>query len=168
MPTDRQTLKDALVGVLNSKPPAEIADPRAVVNLANSVAITNKYSDAATAGTAVTETVHWRAPFACKVITAYVSTPIAVTAHASNTATFTVSKRTSAGASQATVATAVTTTGGTGNITAFAPVALPLTVANVALAAGEVITFAISKQNSGVALTAATSYVDLTVLVEAI
>jgi hypothetical protein len=168
--TDRQTLKDALVGVLGSKPTAEVADPRAVVNLANSIAVSGKYSDAATAGTAITETVHWVAPYACKVIHAKVSAPVAAAAHASNIATFTVAKRTGAGGAT-TVASGSTVTGGApAALAAFVPGALTMsTVAGATtLAAGDVLTFAVAKGASGVALTAATSYLDLTVLIEAI
>jgi hypothetical protein len=118
------------------------------------------YSDAATAGTAVTETVH------CQITetSAYVkkirfTAPIAVTANGSNFATITVSKRTAAGAA---VTLGTFSTSAT-SMVAFVPADLTLTAANLKLAAGDVITVAISKTGTGVALTAATSNVNVTV-----
>lgn len=120
-------------------------------------------ADAATAGTAVTETImgHVRRAGIVKSVT--ITTPIAVTEAAANTATFTISKRTAGGAAS-TIATGQTiTTTGIGSFTAFLPKSISLTAANVVLAAGDVLTIAISKQSSGVALTAATSYVHVSV-----
>lgn len=115
-------------------------------------------TDAATAATAVTETVvaHVRRAGILKSVT--IATPIAVATHATNIATFTVSKRTAAGAA-VTVATGSTVTGtsGLGNFVAFVPKVIPLTNANVGVAPGDVLTLSVAKGGTGVALTAATS-----------
>jgi len=125
-----------------------------------------KVQDAATAGTAVTESVLEHVRRAGRVVSVTVAAPIAVTAAASNIATFNVAKRTAAGASVA-VATGSTVTAGTpGTLTAFVPAALTITAANSLLAAGDVLTFAIVKGASGVAVTAATSYFVVSVDVE--
>lgn len=80
----------------------------------------------------------------------------AVTADDTNNATITFSKRNGAGGGATVVATATTSTAGTGNLVAHTPEEIPLsaTLANRRLAAGEVLTELISKANSGVALAA--------------
>lgn len=163
--SDRGQLKALQASTLSTN--SGITDAKGTVNLAHSVAITKNYSDAATAGTAVTETVHWVAPYACKVVNAKISAPIGVAQAAANIATFNLARRTAGAASVAIGSIHTTTTTGVA-LTAFVPQALTLTAANCTLAAGDVLTFAIVKGSSGVAVTAATSYLDLTVLVEAI
>lgn len=124
--------------------------------------------DAATAGTAYTETFAWRNDTggSVKVISGYAVTPIAVTAHGTNYATFLAYQRTSAGASQATIATFATDTVTTDDMVAHAPKAMTLTDANVVVPAGSVITVAVTKAASGVALTAATSDAYIVLVVE--
>jgi hypothetical protein len=129
-------------------------------------------ADAATAGTAVTETVAVRLPTTggtYRFIEAYMCSPIAVTAHDTNYATISVAKRLSTGASATALASQTTKiTGGSGNLTAFAPAALTntATTADLEIAAASVITVAIAKAASGVALTAATSYFAVAIVVE--
>ena len=120
-------------------------------------------SDAATAATTVTETGLASMSAICGGIVRQVTVvfPIAVTASNSTYATITVSKRT-AGGSKATVATCTTqitdpTLGG--NAVAFVEYTIPLTVANVILAASDTLQVEVAKASTGVALTAATSYV---------
>jgi hypothetical protein len=110
-------------------------------------------TDGGTAGTAQTETVVWRNDTGAtvKVVSAHVIAPVAVTANATNYATFLVYKRSSAGASQATIGTFATDT-----------------VTNVEVAAGAVITCAVTKTAAGVAIAAATSQARVQIVVEPI
>jgi hypothetical protein len=167
--TDRETFKqfqiDQLAGYVGQQ---GVTAPDATVRGSHRRQYESLVADAATAGTAVTETVMAHVQRASRPIAVTISTPIAVTASDSNYATFTIAKRTAAG-SAVTLATIFTKTGGssgTGNLAAFVPYVLPLTYANFDIAAGDVLTVAISKTGSGVALTAATSYVNVTVDVE--
>jgi hypothetical protein len=125
-------------------------------------------TDGGTAGTAQGETVLWRnnTGASVKVVSAHASAPVAVTAHGTNYATFTVTKRTSAGASAATVATFATDTVTTDDMTAFAPVALTLTDANVVVPDGYVLTGKVTKAASGVAVASATAQALISVVVE--
>jgi hypothetical protein len=125
-------------------------------------------TDGGTAGTAQTETVMWRNNTGAdvRVVSAHLLAPIAITAHGSNYATFTISRRTSAGASAATVADFATDTVATDDVTAFAPKALTNTVANVIVADGYVLTAKVTKTGTGVAIAAATSQAVLEVVLE--
>lgn len=125
-------------------------------------------TDAATAGTAYTETFCWRNDTggSVKVVSAHAVAPIAVTAHGTNYATFLAYQRTSAGATQATIATFATDTVTTDDMVAHAPKAMTLTDANVIVPSGSVITVAVTKAASGVALTAATSHAHIILVVE--
>jgi hypothetical protein len=165
MPTDTEITKGLEVGYLSSALGTN-ALALAEVQRKRRRIISKLFQDAATAGTAITETVFCRVPGACRVVSVYVSAPIAVTAAAANIATFNLAKRT-AGAASTAVATGSTVTAGTpGTLTAFAPAALTITAANAELAAGDALTFAVVKGASGVALTAATSYLEVTVELE--
>lgn len=165
MPTDTEIAKGLQVGYLssalgtNALALAEVQKQRRrTIHLA--------VQDAATAGTAVTETVVTYADRALRVVGVTVAAPIAVTAAAANIATFNLAKRTAGGAST-NVATGSTVTAGTpGTLTAFAPAALTVVAAAAELAAGDALTFAVVKGASGVALTAATSYFTVAVVVE--
>lgn len=125
-------------------------------------------NDAATAGTAHTETFMWRndTGIDMRVVSAYAVAPIAVTANGTSYATFLVASRTAAGASAANVATFATDTTTTDDMVALAPKAMTLTAANVIVPAGYVLTGAVTKTSSGVALTAATSQALIEVLLE--
>lgn len=116
-------------------------------------------TDGGTAGTAQTETFVWQnntggdvVVTACNVVT-----PVAVTAHGTTYATFLLYKRTSAGASQATIGSFATDTVTTDDMTAFAPKALTLTAANVIVPDGYVLTCAVTKASTGVAIASATA-----------
>lgn len=122
----------------------------------------------ATAGTAVTESLveHIRRGGIVRSIS--LTAPIAVTLDPTNNAAITVSKRTGAGA-PAVIATISTIAAGTGSLVAFVPFAIPaaaFTAANTVVADGDVITFAIAKGGTGVALTAATSFFTISVDLE--
>lgn len=145
-----------------------ITSPESAIAQTCQTAVGVLVSDAATAGTAVTETVVLVAPYPLKVVSAKMAAPIAVTASDSTYATVTVATR-SAGGSPTTVAVMTTKTsgsGGTGNMTAFVPYAM--TVTTLILAAGDVLTLAIAKASTGVALTAATSYFEVELVIEAV
>ena len=122
-------------------------------------------SDAATAGTAHTETFVWQNDTGADmyVTAANVVVPIAVASNGSNYASFFLYRRTSAGASQTTIGTVDTSAT---SLVAFAPQALTLTAANVLVANGSVLTCAITKTGTGVALTAATSQARIEITLE--
>lgn len=166
--SDRSQIKELQLGQYGS---AGLSNTKDSVNKMHYRSYSVLISDAATAGTAVTETnVAAYVPNACKVVACYVAAPIAVTASDSVYATFTLAKRT-AGGSGTTIATQTTKTtgsGGLGSLTALAPYALTTTAANVELAAGDSLTIAVAKASTGTALTAATSYVCVHVIVEEI
>lgn len=129
--------------------------------------LTEDYSDAATAGTAVTETVHAAiTETAATVKKIMITAPIAVASNGSNFGTWTIAKRTGAGGAVTlgTFATSAT------SMVAFVPIVLTptsgLTAANLKLAQGDVITVALAKSGTGVAFTAATSNVNVSVLIQ--
>lgn len=125
-------------------------------------------TDGGTAGTAQTETPFWRNDTGgtVKVVSVHLLAPVAITANATNYATFILYKRTSAGATQTTVASFATDTVTTDDVTAFAPLSITPTAANVTVAAGGVLSVAVTKANTGVAIAAATSQARLVVVVE--
>lgn len=167
MATDRAILKQVQTAQLES---TAASDGEGEIKKTHYRTYSVLIDDAATAGTAVTETVIARVPVASRVVSMYMSSPIAVTAHDTNYATVTVAKRTD-GAAGTTVGSETTQTsgsGGTGNMTAFAPYAIPLVAAAVDLAAGASLTVAVAKAAAGVALTAATSTFSVQVTVEEI
>lgn len=155
-----------VAGLVGEALAMNLTDPAGTVKNSMRRTYSENYSDAATAGTAVTETVHANVQRAGKVVAAKLSAPIAVTANDTNYATVTVSKRTGAGGAVVIASRTTQITGGSGNIVAFVPVTLTLTAANQLLAAGDVLTVAVTKTGSGVALTAATSNINVTVDVE--
>lgn len=166
MATDTAIAKNLEAGYLAS---ALGSNANAVAQVAkeNQRTYTVLVADAATAGTAVTETIVGTVPYACRVISWKVSTPIAVTASDTTYATFSGARRTAAGGTSTAIAVQTSKiTAGLGNMTAFAAYSLDLTAANTELVAGAQLTFAIAKASTGVALTAATSYVNVTVVTE--
>lgn len=121
----------------------------------------------ATAGTAVTESVidHIRRQGFVSSIS--IEAPIAVTGDNTNNAVITIAKRTAAGAQ--TVIAVVTTNVAQGGLVAFVPYKVPqaaFTPANVQLAPDDVLTVAVAKGGTGVALSAATSWFTVSVDVE--
>ena len=101
-----------------------------------------------------------------RVISAYVSAPVAATAHAANYVTFTLAKRTAGGAA-VTIGTRATDIAG-GSLVAFAETAMTLTAANVELALNDELTLKALKSGAGVAIAGALSYVSVYVTVEEI
>ena len=122
-----------------------------------------QFSDAATPGTILGDSPLWRvdAPNGVRILSAYVTTGIAVTASDAVYATPTLNqRRASAPLSAVLVAsinTAVTVAPFSGNLAAFIPQAMTLTstTANQIVAFGDVVTFALAKLSTGTALTAA-------------
>lgn len=106
------------------------------------------------AGTATTETVFNRVSRTGTIVGAWYAPSAALTGDATNNATLTLAKRDGAGGGASTVAT-ITTTAVAGNWTAFVPVSLG-TLSNTSVAAGNVLTFAISKGGTGVVVPAGT------------
>ena len=122
----------------------------------------------ATAATAVTESViaHVRRGGIVRNIS--LNAPIAVAQDAANIATFTIAKRTGAGAAQTIASISTVTVTGVA-LVAFVPLEIAksfFTAANVVLADGDVLTLAIAKGGTGVALSAATSTLNVSVDVE--
>ncbi len=175
MPTDRQILKNAQSGHINSA--ALAVDPLTQGTGAVAALNTRYYSfpmtdNGAILGVATESAI--RMPVAGKVVSIAVSPAIAVTANNSNFATFTVSKRTGAGGA-VTVGTQTTAITGMGNLAAFVPYVFAtadFTAANVNVAAGDVLTCLIGKTGAGIILTTAISatvaanYVMVTVGIE--
>jgi len=152
--------RDAVTGV------STVADEARADHVFQGRYLTWPFEDAATAGTAYTETVIFQAvASATTVKKARVALPVTATAHAANGAVITIAKRTGAGGAT-TIASWSTLTAAQGTLTALIPGEMVLTVANVDMAAGDVLTLAITKPSSGVALTAATSKGNITVLIE--
>lgn len=163
MATDRALLKMAQVGQVGG---LNLVDPDGTVGLAHSRAITANITDGGTIGTAVTESVIYRAPAAGVVKAAYYTAPVAIPGNDTTFATFTLSKRTAGGAATVIGSQNTKITGGAGSAVAFVPVPLVLVGAAVQLAAGDVLTIAVTKGSTGVAISAATSTAGITVLLE--
>lgn len=163
--TDREILKKAQAGHVGSSGMA--LDPSLEVAKMHQRTYTVLVADAATAATAVTETAIITVPTACRFIGAKIVAPIAVAAAASNIATFNIARE-RAGVSVNMAAGSTVTAGTPGSLTAFVAAALVnnATSANLDLVAGDTITIAVVKGASGVALTAATSYLQVQVTVE--
>lgn len=130
--------------------------------------VTGSFTDGGTAGTAQTATAFWvnNTGVPVRAVLVQAVTPVAVTGHAANYATITVAHRTSAGASATTIATFATDTPTTDDFVAFAPKSLPITAGNDIIPVGGVLTLAVAKASSGVAMAAATSQAYVAVQVE--
>lgn len=116
-------------------------------------------TDGGTAATAQTETFLYKNTTGTNqlVTSAVACTPIAVTGSDTTNATFTVTKRSSVGGTAVVVATYTTSATPANSMTAFLPVAMPLTAANAIVAPNEILTVLVSKLSTGVAIAAATS-----------
>lgn len=120
-----------------------------------------KGTDGGTAGSAIGEEICFRAEVACTVISAHFCGGIAITADASNIATFLLQKRPASGpSSPVTVASASTVTTDPvfgSNYTAWTPLQLTNsgTAANLSMVAGDVLTMKVTKGGTGVAVGAA-------------
>ena len=160
MPTDRTILKNSQAGIVGSA--GSLIDPL-TAKTGSVAALHTKYytaaiqmNDLTTITVGLLENILFQTPVAGKVVSVSFGTAIAVTANDTNYATWTLAKRTGAGAA-ATIATQTTKiTAGMGNLAAFVPyaaVTADFTVANTALAAGDVVTLVITKTAAGIALT---------------
>lgn len=105
----------------------------------------------ATAATATTEKVITRAPFKCRVVSAYFigDTASTITADGTNNATITLSSNAGAGGASTAVATYTSDVAG-GNLAALVPKLLTLVPAAAAIASGSILTFKITKSGTGV------------------
>ncbi len=159
MPTDREILKNAGAGRVGSSGFA--ADPAVAVGAKHTRYYQFLVTDFGVAGRAVTTTaIHM--PVRGRVVSVSITAPLAVTANDTSYATVTVAKQT--GTSATTVAAKSTKiTAGTGDLAAAIPYKFPaaaFTASAVQMAADDVLTVAIAKLSSGVALTTAASVVE--------
>lgn len=163
MATDIDIAKNALAGQLGSA--VTDAPGTAARGFRRSYSVL--VNDAATAGTAITITpVVAGVPYACRIVSATLSAPIAVAVSESVYVTFSLAKYTSAGGSATAVGTRVTNAAGGGAMVAFARDAMTLTATATEVAQYGVITIAAAKASTGTALTAATSWLCVTVVTE--
>lgn len=165
MPTDTEKAKLQVLGGLQQNiATRDLA--LAEVQRMRRRTVTIYVQDAATAGTAVTETVMLCCPAGgtIRVVSAKVAAPVAIAADNTDYCTFTVSKRTGAG-SATSVSSADTRAASLNALAAFVPEALTnsTTAADLDLAASDVLTFKVVKSGSGKAICAATSYFACTV-----
>ncbi len=155
MATDREILKTAQAGHLGSAGCA--VDPMVTVKAAHTRVYNFPVSNIVQASGAIGTVIEYpmfRVPFACRVLSVYVTAPIAVANAASNIVTFTCARERAAVSSTIATADTTTTTGvafATG-LAAFVPKAMTLsaTSANLDLVAGDVVTIAAAKGASGV------------------
>ncbi len=165
MATDREILKNAAYGRVGSSGFA--ADPSVVVRAKHTRHYQFLVSDFGVAGRAITKTaIHM--PVKGRVTAVSITSPLAVTGDDTSYATVTVAKQTgTTAATIAAIATKATIAAGAigtaANLAAAVPykvLANAFTVANMQMAADDVLTVAISKTSSGVALTTAASVVE--------
>lgn len=149
-------ITNAIYGLFSK---ADATDETLIRNTITRRTVEARLFDAATAGTAMTETCFFKnlTGASIRITAAWVVAPVAVAADNTDYVTFTVAQRTSAGASSATVASADSRAASLNALVAFAPEALTLTAANIIVADGAVLTVAVAKAGSGKAITAATS-----------
>lgn len=123
-------------------------------------------TDGGTAGTAQGEVGVWYNDTGVDVAVraAYAVTPVAVTAHATNYATFDISKRVAGSATS--IGTFATDTVTTDDMTAYVEKALTLTDANVVVPAGAWLTAKVTKASSGVAIGSATAQASIVAIIE--
>lgn len=150
--TDRQILKQSLVGLAASLPMADVI--KGVAFLSSDMFEYIKAADDGAAATATAETdlnVFLIRPGIVKSIT-YVPVSGSVVADPANNAVITVSKRDTNGANLTTVGTLTTNLAGLGAATLVqrGNAACVLTPANVRCAAGSTLTFSIAKGGTGV------------------
>jgi hypothetical protein len=128
------------------------AAARTLANISNAQRIGRTIPADAAASTTTAETLIGRVPHGCTVTSIKLTGGAALTASDTVYATITVYARDTNGANQVTVATIVTKiTAGTGNWTAFKPVTWT-TVANGALLADWVLSYAVAKASTGTQL----------------
>lgn len=157
---------DAVVGLLSRLDSTDETLAKKVVLQPRIVTV--DCHDSATAGTAFTKSIIWKndTTTSYRVVAAEASAPVAVTANATNFASFIATKLDSAGANGAVVATFATDTVTTDDMVANVPKTMTLTVANVVVPAGSILVGEITKTASGVAVTAATSRARITLYLE--
>lgn len=136
----------------------DIADPVALMKKRNSRILTFRKLVIATgveladamASTATAETRGFRFPYAGIVTNIKLTPHAAITGHATDAFTMTVSKRDAAGANLTTLGTITSLTSGAGSFVAFVGENFTLTNANLEVVAGGYCTWSIAKNGSGV------------------
>lgn len=159
--TDRDVLKYAQMGQISSQASSMVGTPETVVRLSHTKYYTASIpmADSVSLTVPMLESVVAAMPVKGKVTSVSFSTPVSVTANNTNFATWTLSKRTGAGAA-VTIATQTTAITGMGSLVLFVPyvaVAADFTAANQQCAAADVLTLSITKTAAGIALTAGTA-----------
>jgi hypothetical protein len=165
--SDYSMMKLAQVGQIGELVTAGMTSPANVVSAQAQRCIFFGLDNSANSQANQAESPVWQDDVSAgKVISCKITTPINVTASDSNFITFTLATRTANGAAT-TIATANTAiTGGTGNITAFLPVALTLTANAVQYNKGDQLTFKGIVTGSGVALNNANAEGLVTIVIE--
>lgn len=165
-------IKDAVKGLFSGLDATDVA---LLLDLELRPKVRAHVTDGGTAGTAQTETHVWRNDTATNYLVkgAKVALPVALTAGDTNYASVLLARRDNAGLNSVSVAsinTAITVAPFSGNITAFLPVALTLsgTSANLVVGPGQVLTIAVTKTGTGLAIAAATSQAIVEVILEPI
>lgn len=150
---DTQRVFARLLGQINSGPGTDVSGALRQMVARRSVRVIKAAADSM-ASDATTEYVIARFPVATKVVSAhFTGASGGIAAHASNTATLTVSKRDGAGGSATPIAAYTSNTAG-GDVTQWVPKALTVTEADSVVPAGGILTFKIAKASSGVVVPA--------------
>ncbi len=171
MPTDREILKLAQAGQIGSSGCA--ADPLVTVKALHTRVYNVPVSNIVQSSGAIASVIEYaafRVPFACRVLSCYVTAPIAVANAASNIVTFNVARERAAVSTSIATADTTTTTGvafATG-LAAFVPKAMTLsaTSANLDLAAGDAVTISAIKGASGVLINGLQTFCMVSITVE--
>ncbi len=165
MPTDREILKAQVAGALAG---TACTDPVATAKVAAShgpvIVFTKASADSMAADTTAETYTGLYFPRACRIRSLYIITTAAgLTAHASNYATITVSKRNAAAGGKTTVGTLTTTVVSSGNLTQGVGTAFVLstTAGALDLVAGGSLTWEIAKAASGVIVPACVVCADI-------
>lgn len=154
--TDRQILKNRQQGQAQTY---GAVDPNTAVAQAHSYLLSfTKAADDGSASTTTAETYTGkRIPYQSllKSLNYIETSSTGVTASDTLFVTVTISVRDKTAANPLVIATLVTKiTGGSGNLAQGVPYSMPLTVANVVIAAGSTVTYAIAKASTGTVFTA--------------
>lgn len=163
MATDREYLKRQQAGMLNtSGTTSDAVTVRSAVNAAHSRTHHIQKTGTENAATNVAETVGLVIARQAQLASAKYLTGTNVANDSSNYVVITLSKRTSAGASQTTVASYNTHTSAQNQITLNVPAAFSLvTNTDSVIAAGSILTYTVNKYGSGQAVAVGVLAVDL-------
>lgn len=161
--SDRENLKQFQIGQVSGLKSTEIADAPTTIKATHRRTFTWRKTAADTnAGDNTAEFQFAELERAGRVVSVKYSADANTAAHNTNTITLTVSKRLAADPANAVVvANGITTVAGLNSFVAWTPKAITLVANAVTYTANSVLTFAITKANSGVALAAGVLSVDV-------